>query len=103
LRRGVPRRQHEGPGMKRSLSVLWLDNEVAYMQPFVMAMEDEGIQVTLTSSVQKAEDLLRRDRYDALLLDVMVPVTDAAFDSGYDGSSTENGYATGLVFYCRNQ
>jgi CheY-like chemotaxis protein len=84
-----------------SVRVLWLDNDLAYLEPYVEALTDEGYAVTVVASVGEAEYRLKREQFDLVILDVMIPTKDDKEEVDYTPDDTEQGQKTGLVFYRR--
>jgi CheY-like chemotaxis protein len=84
-------------------SVLWLDNDPGNIAGLVMALRRSGMDVTVVRKVGAAETLVRREHFDLVLVDVMVPVTEEEITSGYAAEQTEDSLYTGLVFYIRNR
>lgn len=81
--------------------ILWLDNDPAYVYPFVVAMKDQQIDADVVRTVSEAEERLG-DAYDAVIIDVMIPVTEQEETTrGYGGEVTDDSHRTGLEFYQR--
>lgn len=81
--------------------VLWLDNDPAYVYPFVVAMREQNINVDVVRTVSEAEARLA-ERYDGIIVDIMIPVTEEEEGSkGYAGDVTDDSHSTGLEFYRR--
>ena len=84
-------------------NILWLDNDPGYIYGFVEALKRAGFLVDVVRSVTAAEALLRNRSFDLVLIDVMVPLTEAERDAGYSAAVTDEGHKTGLEFYRRNR
>jgi CheY-like chemotaxis protein len=84
-------------------TVLWLDNDLGNIDALGMSLRQSGMDVTFVTKVGVAEELVRRERYDLVLVDVMIPVTDDEFESGYAADQTEDSLCTGFVFFVRNR
>jgi CheY-like chemotaxis protein len=84
-----------------STQILWLDNDLAYLEPYVEALTDEGYQVTVVGTVGEAEFRLEKGHYDLLILDVMIPTKNDNEEINYSPELTKQGQKTGLVFYQR--
>jgi CheY-like chemotaxis protein len=80
--------------------VLWLDNDLTNIEPYVEIMRDSGIEVGLASTITQAEEQLKSE-YDLLILDVMIPTKTEREEEVYHPEETESGRKTGLVFYKR--
>ncbi len=81
--------------------VLWFDNDRAYLRPYVIAMEQAGIDVDIVGTITAAKGAIAGRRYDAVILDVMIPTKSPEEDETYTNELTKNGILTGLVFYER--
>ena len=79
--------------------ILWLDNEPRMIEPFVLILRDEGYEVDVAPTLQRADYLLKTKRYNLLLLDVMIPTLDEEEEMRYSPDRTDFGLKTGLVFY----
>lgn len=86
-----------------SKRILWLDNDPAYLEPYLEVLKDCDYEVRVAVTVTDAEKLLRIARYDLMILDVMVPTKDADEESRYLPDATDRGLKTGLVFYKLNK
>lgn len=86
-----------------SKQVLWLDNDVAFIAPYLKELEEEGYKVTSVRTVGEADFRLRNGTYDLLILDVMVPTKGAEEEKDYPPSKTDFGHKTGLVFYLQRK
>jgi CheY-like chemotaxis protein len=84
-------------------NVLWVDNDPGYIQPFVLALREEGFAVKVASSVSWAEKLLSSEVFNLLILDVMIPTIDDAEEATYRPEETDDSLKTGLLFYRREK
>ena len=91
---------------RKRKTILWLDNDPAYINPFVLALRDDkmgpGCDVKVITTVTEAEHLIeanREDPYNLLILDVMIPTKNEEEEKNYPPSETADGRHTGLVFY----
>lgn len=82
-------------------SVLWLDNDPAYLTPYVAALIERGYDTQVVTKVLEAEKLVQENRYDLLILDVMIPTKDTSEEVAYPPEATDYGLRTGLIFYRR--
>lgn len=89
------------PGNRQT--ILWLDNDPGYIFGFVEALKRAGFAVDVAKSITAAETLLRDRPFDIVLIDVMVPLTEAERDAGYSAAATDEGHKTGLEFYRRHR
>jgi DNA-binding response OmpR family regulator len=86
-----------------SKRILFLDNDTAYVKPYQEVLEDEGYQVKVAESVTEAEQYLKTENYDLLILDVMVPPMSDQELIQYSPQETKLGLTTGLLFYKLNK
>jgi DNA-binding NtrC family response regulator len=84
-----------------SKRVLWLDNDIPYLRPYVKALKDRDYEVHLIASLTKAEELLDEYQFDLVIIDVMVPTQNEAEAVNYPYQETDSGHKSGLVFYKR--
>lgn len=84
-----------------SKNILWLDNDPTWIDPYVAAIKQMGHEVTVVTTVTKAELAIKSNRYDLLILDVMVPTKTEEEEIAYPPELTKGGTQTGLVFYQR--
>jgi CheY-like chemotaxis protein len=86
-----------------SKRILWLDNDPAYLIPFVRALQEEEYQVTVVESLTEAEESLQQDSFDLMIIDVMIPTLNSSEEARYQPEETDLGYKTGLIFYKHNR
>jgi CheY-like chemotaxis protein len=84
-----------------SKSILWLDNDLPYIQTYVNALKARDYDVSDVAHLTKAESLLAEKSFDLVIIDVMVPTQDAQEQTNYPEIQTDSGHMTGLVFYKR--
>ncbi len=60
--------------------ILWIDDEIKQLAPHKIFLEEKGYEVEGVSSGEEAIDLIKRNEYDLILLDEMMP--------GMDGLTT---------------
>src|SRR5690554_5300282 len=53
--------------------ILWVDDEIDLLRPHVLFLETKGYDVTTVSNGADAVETVRRERYDAILLDEQMP------------------------------
>ncbi len=58
------------------LKILWVDDEIEHLKPFVMFLTDKGYDVKTVSNGQDAVSLVVEERFDLILLDEMMPGMD---------------------------
>ncbi len=82
--------------------VLWLDNDLAYVETYREAIEKQGIfakaVATITDAIQEINSV---PKYDVLILDVMIPTKSEDEEKICPPLETNSGLKTGLVFYRR--
>ena len=61
-------------------NILWIDDEIELLTPHIISLNDKGYKVTPTSNGGDALSLIKKNKYDAILLDQMMP--------GQDGMTT---------------
>lgn len=81
--------------------ILWLDNDLPYIRPYVKALRMKDYEVADVAVVSKAEHLLEQFPFDLIILDVMVPTQTVDESRNYSFTETDKGHKTGLVFYKR--
>ena len=64
--------------------ILFLDDEPEFVRPQVTALEESGYEVILVSDVNEAMTALLNDRFDLILLDVIMPPRESEFEGGED-------------------
>lgn len=84
-----------------SKRILWLDNEVKWIQPYVEALKLAGYEPNPVPTVSEAENELKKHDYDLLILDAMIPTISAKEVEIYNTKVTLSGIKTGIVFYQR--
>lgn len=85
------------------LRVLWLDNDLANLDPWVETLRDEGYETNVVETVAEAEKELKSSKYDLLILDVMIPTMNDQEELRYKPEITALGNKTGLLFYKFNK
>jgi CheY-like chemotaxis protein len=64
--------------------VLYLEDEEAVLEALPLLLEEEGIEVVGTSSIEEALQWASEQSFDAMLLDVMMPPTEDMDDESLD-------------------
>lgn len=83
--------------------ILWVDNDPAYIQPYVRALAERGDQIRIVTTARTAESVLDMESYDLVILDVMIPTKSTEEEEVYRPEETDHSLKTGLVFYRRNK
>ena len=81
--------------------ILWIDNDPAYIQPFVIALQGEGFDVKVIKSAARAEAEIGVQLFDLVILDVMIPTINESEEDTYKPSETDDGHKTGLLLFKR--
>jgi hypothetical protein len=84
-------------------TVLWLDNDRAYLQPYVDELIDQDFIVVAVETALEAEQQLQSTSFDFVIIDVMVPTRSDEEESLFSPTETNCGYRTGAVFWHRNR
>lgn len=64
----------------QNLRILWVDDEIEHLKPFVIFLSERGYKVQTVSNGSDAIDLVVKEKFDLVLLDEMMP--------GMDGLTT---------------
>src|SRR5262245_2443948 len=83
--------------------ILWLDNDPSQLIGYVDVLKRAGFHTELDTSPLSVEAKLRREHFDLLILDVMIPTASEAEEKVFSPDLTEAGASTGLFFYRRNR
>jgi len=59
-----------------SKSILWIDDQIDRLGPFVSALENEGFRVTTASSGPEGLESAKSESYDIILIDILMPPPD---------------------------
>ena len=84
-----------------SKTILWLDNDPRYIEPYVLAATDHGYKVKVVTSVSAAETLLREQQYSLVIIDAMIPTRSEEEENLYPPEETDRGLKMGVMFYKR--
>jgi Response regulator containing a CheY-like receiver domain and a GGDEF domain len=83
--------------------ILWLDNDLTYIMPYVAVLRDEGYAVTAVTTPLEAEAAINNSQFELLIVDAMIPTKTESEENLYNPAETDFGHKTGVVFYQRNQ
>ncbi len=72
---GTPQADGSGPPQERVIRVLVVDDEDDFRQMCVLTVESFGYEATGAASAEEAMDLLASNRFDVVLLDILMPET----------------------------
>jgi DNA-binding response OmpR family regulator len=56
--------------------ILWADDEIDHLKPHIIFLQSKGYSVTTATNGSDAVELAKRDRFDAVILDEMMPGKD---------------------------
>jgi len=79
--------------------VLWFDNDLDYLEPYVTELREAGHTVTTVGTLADADRELSANQFDLLILDVMIPTRSADEERLYPPTETDRGTSTGLLYY----
>jgi CheY-like chemotaxis protein len=82
-------------------SILWVDNDKFFLDPFCIALRARHHTVTLAPTLTQMEQCLEEHKYDALILDAMIPTINDFEERLYPPNDTDSGNKTGLAVYRR--
>ena len=81
-------------------TVLWLDNDLAFLWPYIDALRDAGYRVVVAERIGEARRLISTERrLDVAVLDVMIPLfeDEAGGEATQDIAESHGGYRAGLL------
>ncbi len=81
--------------------VIWLDNDTDYLSPYIDELKDNDFEIRVSKSVLEAETFIKENKYELLILDVMIPTVNEEEEKFYPVKETQYGHQTGLCFYKR--
>ncbi len=73
-----------------NLSILFLDDETVKTRAYVEFLELEGHRVTSCRYIEDFVELLKREKYDVIIIDVMIPQKPSANGKAHRGGSDFN-------------
>lgn len=59
--------------MDQQISILWVDDEIDLLKPYIIFLEDKGFDVAITTNGEDAIDLCRDEPFDIIFLDENMP------------------------------
>ncbi len=62
--------------------ILWVDDEVEFLQPHILFLQDKGYDVETATNADDGLELIRQQNFDLVLLDEMMPGTDGLMALG---------------------
>ena len=60
--------------------ILWIDDEIDFLKPHILFLNEKGYEVTISTSGKEGLDLINDKNFDLILIDQFMP--------GYDGIET---------------
>ena len=82
----------EALDMSRSKKILWVDDDLYYVQRYIPILEAEGYEIITASTLSEAKELIDSDELGAVVTDVMLPPGDQP-----DFVKTQGGLISGIV------
>ena len=76
--------------------ILWIDNDIAYVRPYVNALRSEGYEVVLASTITDAKTALSKFEFDLVIIDIMIPTVSEEESLEYNAIETDFGHNIGL-------
>ena len=59
--------------MEQQISILWVDDEIDLLKPYIIFLEDKGFDVAITTNGEDAIDLCKEEPFDIIFLDENMP------------------------------
>lgn len=85
--------------MSAEKKILWLEDEGAHQRPHTRKLRSDGFKLEVARTVTEASKALHRERFDLLILDVMVPTRTKREEEEFPPEKTDLGLKMGLYFY----
>ena len=89
--------------MSKKERILWIDNDTGYPFPYETVLVLNGYEVEIVPTVTEGEAAIEAGGVALVILDVMIPVTEAEETGNYTPEETDDTYKTGLVFFVKNR
>lgn len=77
--------------------ILWVDNDVAYLEPYATALKVDGHQVIMAPTVTAARTCLSKYAFDLVIVDMMIPTKTKKEELEFSPIETQHGTQTGLL------
>src|SRR5687767_14648037 len=81
--------------------VLWIDEDSHLLEPYVEFLEMNNYKIEMCGNLSKGEELIKLEKYDLVILDVMITPTEEEEANAYNIEAADLGMQSGLVFYKR--
>lgn len=59
--------------MEQQISILWVDDEIDLLKPYIIFLEDKGFDIAIATNGEDALDLCREEPFDIVFLDENMP------------------------------
>ncbi len=59
--------------MEQQISILWVDDEIDLLKPYIIFLEDKGFDVAIATNGEDALDICREEPFDIVFLDENMP------------------------------
>lgn len=82
-----------------SYRLLWIEED--YLAAFEAALGAKGYTIERAFFLSNAVACLEKEKYDLILLDVMIPIEEEDVELGFTGANTSGGDRSGLEFFRR--
>jgi CheY-like chemotaxis protein len=63
-------------------NILWIEDEPEFMRACTLWLEKQGYKLKISKTVQEAEGDLKKEKYDLVLIDIMLPDDDKQAEVG---------------------
>jgi CheY-like chemotaxis protein len=83
----------------RRKRVLWIDDDAAFLSPYIHALAERGFRVDTAQTLVDAGESLEAGRYDVVVMDMMMPTASAREENLYPPTDTDLGRSAGIAFY----
>ena len=78
--------------MSKLKKLLWVEDDLFYIRPYIEALEEKGYEVLTAKSITEAQNLMTQNRIRIVITDIMIPSKDEP-----EQVETKGGYETGIV------
>lgn len=81
--------------------ILWIDEDGHTLEPYLEFLEMNGYKVEMCGNLSRGEVLVQSEKYDLVILDVMITPTEEEEKNAYNIEVADLGMQSGLVFFKR--
>jgi len=85
----------------RTHKILWIDEDGHILEPYLEFLEANGYKVEMCDNLSKGEKLVQSEKFDLVILDVMITPTEEEEKNAYTTEAADLGMQSGLVFFKR--